>query len=130
MPHAAQKMRGAPKEIQMKRFFGFAFMLVLFTAPAFAGNKAQKMTVPTAVQIGSTPIRAGVYDLTWTGSGSNAQVTLAQNKKTVVTFTASAVEGKSTPGIETYNHDGVAVLTTIHMDKVTFTLVGAPQPGQ
>ena len=38
MPHAGEKIREAIEENHMKRFFGFALMLVLLAAPAFAGN--------------------------------------------------------------------------------------------
>ena len=57
----------------MKRFFGFALLLVLFAVPAFAGSKTQKVTIGTPVQVGSTKVAAGIYDLTYTGTGSNVR---------------------------------------------------------
>jgi hypothetical protein len=114
----------------MKRFFGFALMLALLAAPAFAGGKTQKVTFGTPVQVGSTQVAPGVYDLTYSGTGSNVQVTLAKGKKTVVTFPATAVVGNTMAGMETYNHGGVETLQILHLDKISFTVAGAPQAGQ
>jgi len=68
----------------MKNSFGLALMLVLFAVPAFAGNKPATVVIPQNVQVGSTQLAAGQYELTVTGSGSNVQASLVQNKKTVV----------------------------------------------
>ena len=114
----------------MKRFFGFALMLVLFAVPAFAGKKAQTVIFTTAVQVGSTQLPAGNYKLTWTGSGPSVQATLLQGQKAVVTFSARLVAGKTNPGMETNTHDGVAALDTIHLSNVSLVLEGAPQSGQ
>jgi hypothetical protein len=73
MPHAAKRIREAIEEIEMKRFFGIALTLVLFAAPAFASKKPPTVTIPAAVQVGSTQVPAGDYTLAWTGSGSNVQ---------------------------------------------------------
>jgi hypothetical protein len=114
----------------MKRFLGFALMLAFLTTSAFAANKSQKVTLPMAVQVGSTQLAAGVYELTTTGTGSNVQVTLARNNKAVVTFPATQITEKNTPGLETYTHGNVVALESIHLDKESFTVTGAPQPVQ
>jgi hypothetical protein len=114
----------------MKRSFGFALLLVLFAVPAFAGNKAPIVDIPQNVQVGSTQIPAGQYELTWTGSGSNVQATLLLDKKTVVTFSAKMVEGKNNPGVETNSQGGATILDVIHTSKFSLTLSGAPQSGQ
>ena len=114
----------------MKRFFGIALTLVLFAAPAFAGMKPQTVTIPRTVQIGSTQLPAGDYKLTWTGSGSNVQVTLTQNEKTIVTFSAKAVEGKNEPGVETLTDGGVNILETIQLRTVSLVLENATHSGQ
>ena len=114
----------------MKRSFGFALMLVLFAVPAFAGNKTPTVNIPQNVQIGSTQLPAGQYELTWTGSGSNVQATLAQRGRTVVSFPATAVEGKSNQGVETHAQGGVQVLDRIQLNNVTLILGGTPHSGQ
>ncbi|MGD0738527.1 MAG: hypothetical protein ABR957_02950 [Terracidiphilus sp.] len=114
----------------MKRSFGFALMLVLFAVPAFAGNKTPTVNIPQNVQIGSTQLPAGQYELTWTGSGSNVQASLLQNKKTVVTFSAKVVEGKNNAGVETDKQGGTTILDVINTGKYSLILEGGPQSGQ
>jgi len=116
----------------MKRFFGFALMLVLFSATAFAGgnNKPQTVTIPETVRVGSTQVPAGDYKLTWTGAGSDVQVTLAQNNKAVVTFPAKAITGKNNPGIDTETKGGVSVLQSIQTNALSLVLEGATSSGQ
>ncbi len=88
------------------------------------------MTIPTAVQVGSTQLPAGDYKLTWTDSGPNVQATPSQNEKAVVTFSARAVEGKNNPGVETNTEGGAQVLNTIHLSNVSLELEGATHSGQ
>ena len=115
----------------MKRFFGFALMLALFAAPAFAGNnKPQTVTIPETVQVGSTQVPAGDYKLTWTGTGSDVQATLAKYNKTIVTFSAKVVAGKNLPGINTDAKSGVAVLESIQLSKLSLLLEGTTTSGQ
>jgi hypothetical protein len=114
----------------MKRFLGFAILLVLVAVPAFAGGKTQKVSIGTPVQVGSTKVAPGEYDLTYTGTGSNVQVTLTKNQKAVVTFPATAVVENSMPGMETSEQGGVARLQVLHLNKISFTVAGAPQSGQ
>jgi hypothetical protein len=114
----------------MKCSFGFALMLVLFAVPAFAGNKPTTVVIPGNVQVGSTQLPAGQYELTWTGSGSKVQAMLLQNQKTVITFSAKIVEGKNDPGVETDTQGGSAILDVIRTSKFSLILDGAPQSGQ
>ena len=63
MPHAAKGIREAIEEIQMKRSFGFAlcsFSLLRQRLPATNPNRR----IPQNVQVGSTQIPAGQYELT------------------------------------------------------------------
>ncbi len=91
----------------MKRFFGFALMLALLAAPAFAGGKTQKVTFGTPVQVGSTQVAPGVYDLTYSGTGSNVQVTLAREQENRCHVSRNR-SGRKHNGREweTYNHGG------------------------
>jgi hypothetical protein len=114
----------------MKRSFGFALMLVLFAVPAFAGNKPATVDIPQNVQVGSTQLPAGEYELTWTGSGPSVQASLLQNKKTVVTFSAKMVAEKNNPSVETNSQGGTTVLDVIRTGKFSLTLDGTPQSGQ
>jgi len=114
----------------MKRFFGLLLMIVLVSAPAFAGTKPQTVTFPGTVQIGSTQVPAGDYKLAWTGSGPSVQVTLTRQGKTVATFTAKVIDGKSTPGLETVTRSGAAFVQTIHLNNATLELEVPAHSGQ
>jgi len=131
MPHATGIISTAFEEIQMKRFFGFALLLVLFSVPAFAARNSQTVNLSENVKVGSTQIPAGTYKVTWTGSGSDAQVTLAQGGKTFVTVPAKVVEEKhNLSGFTVNTRDGVGVLETIELNNVSLVLEGSPTSGQ
>jgi len=89
----------------MKRFFGFALLCTVLSFPAFASSNSQTVSIPSAVQVGSTQLPAGDYKVTWTGTGANAQVTLAGSGVQPVTVPAKVVEEKN-------NHTGVITNTT------------------
>jgi len=104
----------------MKRFFAFAMMLALFSAPAFAGKNSQTVNVPEAIKAGSAQLTPGDYNVTWEGSGANVQVTLTRNKKVVVTLPAKLVEETNkNEGLGTDNQGGVDVLHAIYMRNMT-----------
>ena len=88
----------------MKRFFGFALLLAAISVPAFAAKNSQTVTIPDAVQVGSSVLPAGDYKVSWTASGATAQVTLAKKGVTPVTVPAQVVEQKN-------NHNGVSINT-------------------
>jgi hypothetical protein len=121
---------GIRGDIYMKRFLGIALMLVLVSAPTFASKRAPTVTLPETVKIGSAQIPAGDYKVTWTGSGSDVQVTLTRDEKAVVTFAAKTVAGKNLPGITTNSEGGVNLLNSIQLDNVSLVLEGATQTGQ
>jgi hypothetical protein len=114
----------------MNRFLGCAIIVAMFAAPAFGSMKPQTVVIPQNVTVGTTQVPSGTYNLSWTGSGSSVQATLTQGKKTVVSFSAKTVEGKSHPGIETHTAGGINALKTIHLDNVSLELEGARQSGQ
>jgi hypothetical protein len=92
------------EEKYMKRFLGMMFVCTLLAIPSFAAKNSQTVTIPAAVQVGSTTLPAGDYKVTWTGSGATAQVTLAKKGATPVTVPAQVVEQKN-------NHSGVSINT-------------------
>ena len=109
----------------MKRSLAFAFLLVLLAAPAFAKEKPQKVTFPNTVQIGSTAVAPGTYELMWTGAGPNVDVTMTQGKKTVVTFPAKVVDGTNAVGMTTDTSRGEAILVSIQLRHESLVLEGA-----
>jgi hypothetical protein len=117
----------------MKSLAALASTFVLLAAPAFAaGNsKPLNLVIPQTVQVGTTQLPAGNYKLSYTGSGSTAQVTLTQTGKTIITFTATEVDQKTAnEGVDVRAHGSASDLTAIHLSKVSFVLNAAPHAGQ
>ena len=113
----------------MKRFFVFATMLTLLSAPAFAGKNSQTVTVPEAMKAGSAQLTPGDYNVTWEGSGANVQVTLTRNKKVVVTLPAKLVEeANKNEGLVTDSQGGVDVLHAIFMRNMTLIFESSSSP--
>jgi len=114
----------------MKRFFGIAMIAALLSAPAFAAN-SQTVNIPGTVSVGSTQLPAGDYKVSWTGSGPNVQVTFTQDKKTIATVQANAVEQKNDrKGVTTNTQGGVSVLQSIQLSSVSLVLQAAASSGQ
>jgi hypothetical protein len=119
------------EEIQMKRFLGFALILAMFAAPAFASKNSQTVSLPGTVKVGSTQLPAGDYKVTWTGSGPSVQVTLGQHGKAIVTVPATVVEEKHGYNAVTIDtQGGVDVLQTIQLNSISLVLEAAPHSGQ
>ncbi|HVO62895.1 MAG TPA: hypothetical protein VMT53_18340, partial [Terriglobales bacterium] len=78
----------------MKKALGSLILVTVFSLAAFAAD-AGKATVqlPSTVKVGATELPAGNYQVTWTGTGDNAQVTLKQGKREFTT-TAQIVDQK------------------------------------
>ena len=114
----------------MKRLFGYALMLALVTAPAFAAKNSQSVKFATAVQVGSTEIPAGDVKVTWSGTGDNVQVTLVGSGKTV-TVPAKLVEEKhAEKGYLVNNVGGSQQLESLHLSNVSLHLQRATDTGQ
>ena len=114
----------------MKQSFRFALMLALLTAPAFAAQKSQTITIPENVVVGTTQVAAGDYKLTYTGTGPDVQVTLSQIKKAPITFTAKTVAGKFTPGVLTEATGKVVSLQSIQLKDINLVVDSAAHAGQ
>ena len=110
----------------MKRSVAFAMMLTILSAPAFASGNSQTVNVPEPMKAGSTQLAPGDYNVTWTGTGPNVQVTFAQNRKVLVTVPAKLVEGGNKyEGLLTSKQGGVETLESIHLRKLSLILEGS-----
>ena len=115
----------------MKRLFVVATMFAALSLPAFAAKNSGSMSVPELVKAGSTKLSPGNYDVTWTGTGSDVQVTVTQNKKVITTFPAKLVEqDNKNVGLETQTQGGIDVLQTIRLSHTTLVLATSPSSGQ
>lgn len=114
----------------MKRFLGYAAMLALLSIPAFAAKNSENITLSSPATVGTTQLPAASYKVTWTGTGSNAQVTLT-NGKSVFTLPAKVVDQKNNlNSVLTQTKDGANVLEGLNLSKVTVTFTSAPSSGQ
>jgi hypothetical protein len=114
----------------MKRFFGYAAMLALLSVPAFAAKNSESITISEPVTVGTTQLPAADYRVTWTGTGSTAQVTLAHGKSTI-TLPAKLVEQKNNQSsVLTESKGGSNILEGLNLSKVSLTFSASPASGQ
>ena len=99
--------------------FAFATLaLLLFSLSGWAADKMRAtIHISQTVHIGSTELAPGEYKMTWTQSGSNAEVTFSQGRKVIVTVPAQATQERS-------GYDGPAVRT----NRESNTLMGVDLP--
>jgi hypothetical protein len=110
----------------MKRLFGYAIILGSLAVPAFAAKNSQNLTIPAPVTVGSTKLPAGEYKVSWTGTGSTVQVTIAGRGRATVTVPAKAVEAKNRiAGVQYETASGANVLHSIMFDNITLQISDA-----
>ena len=67
--------------------------LVLLSVSAWASDKMKaNIQIFKTVSVGSTQLAPGEYELTWTGTGTNAEATFSQGKKVVATVPAQVTQ--------------------------------------
>src|SRR5579862_1592996 len=106
----------------MKRLFGYALMLALAAAPAFAAKNSQSVNLAQSVKVGSTEIPAGDLKVTWTGTGDTVQVTLAQNGKTITVPAKLVAEKHDHKGYIVSRNNGSDQLETIQLKDISLQL--------
>lgn len=102
----------------------FVLQVAVFAAPA---NSATVQLL-NPVTVGASTLKAGTYNVSWTESGSDAQVTFAQGKKTLAVVPATVVTQKNSDTRVLTATDGQAkVLRGIDLKNasLTFTSTGA-----
>ena len=117
----------------MKRLLYSAAVLALVSIPAFAAKNQQTVSFSEAVTVGSTQLPAGDYKVTWTGTGSNVQVTLVQKDAHAAptVITATAVEGQNGPtGFTVERVGSVNQLQAIQAGKTSLVFASSPAQGQ
>jgi hypothetical protein len=95
--------------------------LVLLSASGWASDKMKvNIQIYEPVHVGSTQLAAGEYKMSWTETGTSAEVTFSQGKKVIATLPAQIAQvrsGYSEPAIETDS----STLTGIALPKQSFT---------
>ncbi len=93
-------------------------VLVLLSVSAWARDKMKaNIQIDQTLYVGSTQLDPGEYKMTWTESGSNAEVTFSQGKKVIATVPAQATHERS--GYQS---------PAIHTDSSTNTLISVDLP--
>ncbi|HKF48212.1 MAG TPA: hypothetical protein VKB38_12700 [Terracidiphilus sp.] len=114
----------------MKRFLLCAAMLALVSASAFAAKNSDKITIGRTVTVGTTQLPAADYKVTWSGTGSDAQVTLTHGKS-VVTLPAKVTEHKNNVNsLVLVDKDGSTSLIGMDLGNVTVEFTPSPSSGQ
>ena len=110
----------------MKRFFAFALTFTL-AAPIFAAQNSQTVNVPETIKAGSTQLAPGDYNVSWTGTAPDVQVTFTLKRKVLATVPAKLVEqNNKNEGLKTDAASGVEVLEAIHLRNMTLVFSGSP----
>ena len=97
-----------------------AVTLALLTLSGWAGEKMKaNIMIYHAVNVWSTQLSPGEYTLTWTESGTGADVTFSQGKNVIATVPAELAQGPigyRSPAVITKSN----VLTGIDLPKASF----------
>lgn len=107
--------------MKASKFTLSAVALVLLSASGWASDKMKaNIQIYEPVHVGSTQLAAGEYKMSWTETGTSAEVTFSQGKKVIATVPAQVTQvssGYSGPAIETDSSS----LTRIALPKTSFT---------
>jgi hypothetical protein len=87
--------QGQKEESQMRntKFTArFLTLSLLLAASAFAGNTNKgTLNIGQTVTVGGKQLAAGKYQLEWTGSGSDVEVTISDGKETIAKVPAQII---------------------------------------
>jgi hypothetical protein len=100
--------------------------VLLLSVSGWAGDKMKaNIQIEQTVQVGSVRLAPGVYKMTWTESGSNAEVTLLRGNKVIVTVPAQTTRQRSgfdTPAVVVNGPS--STLTEVELPTETFSFSG------
>jgi hypothetical protein len=110
------------KNISKSLLFGASLLLA---SAAFAGEKASVKVFET-VKVSGKILSAGVYNLSWAGTGSNVQVSIQKGNETVATIPAQLEASDSAPASTGYSTrkegDGSTSITTFFFAGKKYSL--------
>ena len=98
-------------------------VLALLSVSGWANDKMKaNIEIDQTVHVGSTPLAAGRYKMTWTESGSNDEVTFSQGKKVIATAPAQVThEPSGYPGPALIINRASNTLTGVQLPKVSLS---------
>ena len=81
--------------------------------------------IDRTVHVGSPQLAPGAYKMTWTESGSNAEVTFSQGKNVIATVPAQATQERSGYRSPALRVDGVSnTLVGVDLPEVSLSFTG------
>ncbi|HVO62205.1 MAG TPA: hypothetical protein VMT53_14810 [Terriglobales bacterium] len=109
--------------MKARKFTLGAIALVLISVSGWASDKMKaNIQIYNAVNLGSTQLAPGEYQLTWTGSGTSAEATFSQGKKVIATVPAQITQERSGySGPALYTDSGSNRLTGVGLPKVSLS---------
>jgi hypothetical protein len=114
----------------MKRF-GIGLLALAFTFTAYAASNSKTVNFDHSVQVGATQLPAGPVKVSWTGTGSDAQLTFAPHGKNPVTVPAQIIDKRNpVSSISTININGVQYLQEVDLSDLTLVVRNAPTGAQ
>ena len=113
--------------MKTSKFTLSVIMLILVSMSGWASDRMKaNVRIFEAVKVGSAQLNAGEYTMSWTGSGSNTEVTFTQGRKVVATLAAQVTQvrsGYSEPVVETDTRDNT--LTKVALPKQSFSFTSS-----
>ena len=104
--------------MKASRFTLGAIAVVLLSVSGWASDRMKaNIQIYNTVNLGSTQLAPGGYQLTWTGSDTSAEATFSQGKNVIATVPAQVTQERS-------GYSGPA----LHTDSVSNTLTGVELP--
>lgn len=107
--------------------FTFAvFGLMLLAVSGWASDKMKAtLEIPQSVHIGESELAPGEYKMTWTQSGSSAEVTIYQHNKVIATVPARVAQVRSGyQGPALHINNATNRLTEVELPKVSISFTG------
>jgi hypothetical protein len=105
-------------------------VLVLLSVSAWAGDKMKaNIQIDQTLHVGSTQLGPGAYKMTWTESGSNAEVTFLQGKNVIATVPAHVTQARSgfhSPAIRTDSSTSTLFEVELPEVSLSFSANAAP----
>jgi hypothetical protein len=99
--------------MKVSKFTLSSIAVVLLSVSAWAGDKMKaNIHIEETVHVGSTQLAPGAYKMTWTESGSDAEVTFSQGRKVIATIPAQVT-------LERSGYQNPALVTDIASSTLT-----------
>jgi len=109
--------------MKVSKFTLSTVALLLLSVSAWAGDKMKAdIQIDQTLHVGSTQLAPGACKMTWTESGSNAEVTFSQGKNVIATVPAHVTQARSgfhSPAI--HSNSSTSTLVEVELPEVSLS---------